>query len=488
MNATAVAVSEIPAQFTTLAISELHESKTNPRRHFAGLDDLTASVKQHGVLTPLLVRADGRSGYEIIAGARRYRAAKAAKLEQLPVRVLELDDAQALEFQVIENLQREDVHPLDEALGYQALLKDGKYDVPAIAAKVSKSESYVYQRLKLAALIPEAQKAFFDEKITAGHAILIARLQPKQQKDALQEMKYERSVRDLAEWIHRNVHLNLAEAAFPKDDAELVPSAKACVDCPKRTGANPLLFPDVKKADTCTDPGCFHAKEAAFVERQLKAHPDAERLSVGYFYGKHKPKGLTDWDNAGSKKCKDTARGIVVQVQSHYGDRGRLGQLVNICTNKRCRVHHDYVPSESRKPSKTEAKRFAERRFQSAVEDALFPAIVEAAAKEKSVNLEDLRYLALNLKEYAYYDRLMSLAKALGLKNDSDAQFRQAIAKFTAPQLVALCLGVVLAEQESELRPAAKRHGVDVKAIEKQVREAGAAKSKVQTSARKRKK
>src|SRR5579872_5003798 len=116
-----------PATLTVMLdhieVTRLRESKMNPRRHFAGLDELTASVKQHGVLTPLLVRSvsDGNTTstkYEIIAGARRYRAAKAAGIDSLPVRVLDLDDAQALEFQVIENLQREDVHPLDEALGY----------------------------------------------------------------------------------------------------------------------------------------------------------------------------------------------------------------------------------------------------------------------------------------------------------------------------------------------------------------------------------
>src|SRR5690348_5608855 len=105
--------------FRVVSLNLIQESKTNPRRHFAGIDELTASVKQHGVLTPLLVRQtepfdpNAPGTYEIVAGARRYRAATKAKLESVPVRILQLTDEQALEFQVIENLQREDVHPLD---------------------------------------------------------------------------------------------------------------------------------------------------------------------------------------------------------------------------------------------------------------------------------------------------------------------------------------------------------------------------------------
>ncbi|MGH9734680.1 MAG: ParB/RepB/Spo0J family partition protein, partial [Candidatus Acidiferrales bacterium] len=130
------AAAGIEGAFQLVPLARLVESKTNPRRHFAGLDELTASVKQHGVLTPLLVRKsqwhrideEESSELEIIAGARRYRAAKAAKLEAVPVRIMELTDQQALEFQVIENLQRAEVHPLDEAIGYQQLIESVKTD------------------------------------------------------------------------------------------------------------------------------------------------------------------------------------------------------------------------------------------------------------------------------------------------------------------------------------------------------------------------
>src|SRR5262245_34941920 len=106
-------------EFRAVPVAQLFESKTNPRRHFdkEALAELAASLKTQGVLVPLLVRVveqEGAHRYEIVAGARRYRAAKSADLAEVPVRVVDLNDDQVLEVQVIENLQREDVHELDE--------------------------------------------------------------------------------------------------------------------------------------------------------------------------------------------------------------------------------------------------------------------------------------------------------------------------------------------------------------------------------------
>jgi len=119
-------------QFKHVPIDEVRESSTNPRRHFdkKGLEELTASVQTKGILVPLLVvsrQNKGEEWFEIVAGARRYRAAKAAGLAQLPVIVRQLSAEEVLEAQVIENLQREDVHPLDEAKGYEALMKEDMY-------------------------------------------------------------------------------------------------------------------------------------------------------------------------------------------------------------------------------------------------------------------------------------------------------------------------------------------------------------------------
>ena len=126
------------------------------------------------------------SKYEVVAGARRLRAAKLAELEKLPVRVVKLTDAEAIEAQCVENLQREDIHPLEEALGFKSLLELGEpaYTIATIASRAGKSEAYVYGRIRLADLIPPVAEAFLKDQITIGHALLIAKLPASQQQEA----------------------------------------------------------------------------------------------------------------------------------------------------------------------------------------------------------------------------------------------------------------------------------------------------------------
>src|SRR5207245_553382 len=176
---------------------------------------------------------------------RRWRALKTAGKDSIPARIVNLSDVEALELGVIENIQREDVHELDEALGYKALIKQDPalYTVETLAAKMGRSPSYIYQRIKLAELTPNLQKAFYEGKLTAGHATEIARLQPKDQERALSECfpghgttkailkdKDPRpiGVRELRDWIQREIHLSLANAPFDANDANLVPAAGPC--------------------------------------------------------------------------------------------------------------------------------------------------------------------------------------------------------------------------------------------------------------------
>src|SRR6266576_154098 len=156
------AVPPVISSIQDIPLEKIRKSKTNPRTQFdqSKLAELAENIRQHGVLQPILVRPlpEGEAGmYELVAGARRFRASKIAKRESIPATVRELTDAQALELQVIENVQRVDVHPLDEAQGYAALiqLEPDTYTVEAIAARVGRSQQYVSGRLRLIQLIPE---------------------------------------------------------------------------------------------------------------------------------------------------------------------------------------------------------------------------------------------------------------------------------------------------------------------------------------------
>lgn len=254
----------VTADFRTLAIDQLRESTTNPRRTFdeGKLQELAQSIRTQGILVPLIVREIEPAMFEVVAGARRFRAAQLAELFALPVRVVELTDSEALTLQLVENAIREDVHPYEEAMAYKALLEtsEPRYDVASISAKTGRSINHIYARLRMAELIPEAAEVFQANQITAGHAVLIARLPQEQQKQALDtafredwrsKEKHVISVRELAQWIRENLMLTLADAVFDRADAELVSEAGACITCPKRTGANTALFDDFAQDDRC---------------------------------------------------------------------------------------------------------------------------------------------------------------------------------------------------------------------------------------------
>src|SRR6201991_3213498 len=156
----------------TLPVAFLKPGKFQPRKNFAddALADLAASVKEKGVLTPILVRPLGADLYEIVAGERRWRAAQMAKLHDVPVVVRELADAEALEIAIIENVQRADLNVIEEAMAYQELIDTFKRTQEQVAQEVGKSRPHVANTIRLLRL-PNSVKALLQEgKLTAGHA------------------------------------------------------------------------------------------------------------------------------------------------------------------------------------------------------------------------------------------------------------------------------------------------------------------------------
>jgi ParB family chromosome partitioning protein len=166
-------VASTPEQPTNLLpITSLVAGKYQPRRHFdeAALNELADSIARHGLMQPIVVRQTGTVTYEIIAGERRFRAAQITKLKMVPVIVRELTDAQALELALIENIQRTDLNPLEEAAGYQRLMDEFGYTQEKLAPVVGKSRSHVANLLRLLKL-PESIKNRIDTgELTMGHA------------------------------------------------------------------------------------------------------------------------------------------------------------------------------------------------------------------------------------------------------------------------------------------------------------------------------
>ena len=298
-------------QMRMVEVALIEESLTNPRKHFdqAKLTELAESIKTSGVHQPILLRplpgtrlaetfGFRRQGaplpaYELVAGARRLRACKLAKTSEVPAMIRELTDEQALEIQLIENLQRVDMSELEEAEGYRALMEHSHLTVEQVAEKIgkgdskSKGKSYVYARLKLLDLSPEARKALEEGTIDASRALRIARIPDvKLQAKALTEAArrnprgdFATGVREFEGWLQQNVMLRLDSAPFNITAIELVPAAGSCKECPKRTGANPDLFTDENSPDLCTDPACYHGKENAH-STALRAQAEAKGMRV----------------------------------------------------------------------------------------------------------------------------------------------------------------------------------------------------------------
>ena len=297
-------------------LAQLAPSPTNPRRTFRdeSLQEMSASIARHGVLQAILARPWPASmpkphpdvQLEIVAGERRYRASILAGVDTIPATVRSLSDSETLEIQILENLQREEVHPLEEAEGYQVLMLRTNYTADQLAEKVGKSKAYIYARLKLCAITGEARAAFLDGTLSASVALLIARipvpgLQAKAAKEVLNGHYGNgepMSARMATQHIQNRYMLRLADAPFPRGDAKLLEGATTCAKCPKRTGNAPELFSDIKGADVCTDPDCFGAKREAHKQRQIAtAEAKGVQVIIGKAAEKIAPYGIHDYND-----------------------------------------------------------------------------------------------------------------------------------------------------------------------------------------------
>ena len=165
---------------TTLPIAEVESNSAQPRKYFddAALAELAESIREHGIIQPLTVRKLSSGYYQIIAGERRWRAARLAGLKEVPVVVMEADDRKAAELAMIENLQREDLNPMEEALGYQALIQQYHMTQEEAAARVGKSRPAVANSLRLLELDPSVQQQVVEGRLSAGHARALVPLSP----------------------------------------------------------------------------------------------------------------------------------------------------------------------------------------------------------------------------------------------------------------------------------------------------------------------
>jgi ParB family chromosome partitioning protein len=172
---------KVEVQKNQLPISDLTSNKYQPRKNFdeTNLEDLTNSIKERGVIQPIIVRKSNNqnSKFEIIAGERRWLAAQRAGLHKVPVVVTEADDLKSLEFAIVENVQRHDLNPLEEARGYKRLIDEFSYDQDKVSKFIGKSRSYITNSLRLLTLPNDVIKLIEYQKLTSGHAKILVGLE-----------------------------------------------------------------------------------------------------------------------------------------------------------------------------------------------------------------------------------------------------------------------------------------------------------------------
>src|SRR6266481_9864255 len=346
-------------EYMTVPIAELVESSTNPRKVFdqSFLEELAESIRNRGILSPLLVRPVNNH-LEIVAGAQRYRAAKLAGLEVAPIRLKPMTDLEAQETQQIENVQRKDVHPFEEAQGYRTLLgfEGANYTIEKLAARIGKRPEDLAERLKLLDLTEPVANAFVAGHIGLGHALLIAKLAADVQEKALTHCfdgyyaanDADRSlvpVSRLQAWIAQNIYLSLKSVPFSKDDETLVPEAGSCANCPKRTGFNALLFSEVRE-DSCADAACFNRKLDAHIAQRVTKMPNLVMISQNYNSTGDAPilarRNYVEVVTRKPKKGKDARpeqRLCDHLKPAIHADGMEKGRLVKICANLDCKVH-----------------------------------------------------------------------------------------------------------------------------------------------------
>lgn len=362
-------------------------------------------------------------------------------------------------------------------------------------------------------LTQNVEDAFYREEIGVGHALLLAKLQPGQQEQALAAcfredwsaggQKAKRillPVRNLQFWIESNILLILKLAPFDKRDAQLVPAAGSCTDCPKRTGHNKLLFADMGKLDACTDPTCYQAKVDAHVTKAIAAKPKLVRISTAYGQQQEgsatlprnkyteirpeKPATKEEATRPEFKACQYTTEAIVA-------DGIDKGEIRKVCTELNCPVHHPKKrPQRIADDARAKAEQEKQRR-EVAIANATGMRVLAAITTAVPVRLMkcDLLFVVERLALLLDENRLAVAARQHGIKNSKDsdsvgklfaAYIRRAEESALGGLLVEITILCAATRQNATqvLRDAATAYKVDVDAIGLKVKQEFAAKEK----------
>lgn len=487
-------------RYERLPLTQIVASKTNPRTHFPEdyIAQLAQSLLDKGCVEPIVVRpldvlkavgrhpeAAAKNGakFEIVAGECRFRAATLAKLTHLPSVIRAYSDEQVLELQLIENLHRKDLTPLEQARGYRRLIDTNpdKHSAESIATRIGMSPAWVWDRMKLNDLIPEAKRLLEQERMSVGHAILIARQKPEDQARIIdpKPLQNERYGQGIGLWTTDHARFDLDDAERKQDKyAELKPVSvrelEAWIrdhirfDVTHAAKAQPLAFEETaaKVQEAAAEPG--RGKKVIAITHEYRVADDARDESERTF-------GSQSWKRADgkekSKTCDYSVLGLVVAGEGQ-------GESFRVCVARdKCLVHFGAVIREKERNAKLRAsgkvKQAAareakqretwqeqERKRQEAQRawDRLQPRAIEACiAKTKAGKLTDAVLRDVFSALCQYNTPFAQVEKHLGKKIGA-ATFVQA-----------LSIRHILAHKNTReyFQPVAKKYGVDLAKLER---------------------
>lgn len=341
---------ELAAKFVPIAVIDPSPLPSQVRRRArfeeSKLDELADSIKRHGVVNPITIRPSGER-FELVAGERRFLATQKAGLAVIPAIVKDLDDGAAAEIQLIENGQRVDQHPLDEAFDYVDMETVLGFDHNEIALRVGKSPAYVLNRLKLTKVAEVVRQKFEDGLLSLGHALEIAKYPVDMHaaivKEAIGYGDALMPLPALRNMITFRFMRPLKKAPFSPKATDLIPSGLSCNNCPERTKAQAELFADDQTPDdNCLNGSCWDKKLKAHIDKEIDeiaaAYHDGDKSAViqiavgGYSTKKNVMQSwnytVIDKDN----KCDKYVHAVVA-------DGDGIGTTAKICCNVDCSVH-----------------------------------------------------------------------------------------------------------------------------------------------------
>jgi len=436
--------------YQDIEIGFLLPSPTNPRKTFRDIDELAASIETIGLIHALTIRPilpenykdfpelkkakikDGVTYYEVVSGERRLRAlrqlAQKSKGEYLvtcSLRYLKQDEV--IDIQITENLQRDDLPPMDEAEALNSLHVVQRMSVKELALRLGKSETYILTRLQLMKLVPKIRKSLADDEISLTLAIELARLNEASQRQAFKWAKettldgdntvtHFKAVKEVKAYIKNHMFLELSEAAFNLKDAKLVPKAGACTTCPKNTSCSTLLFADITGA-RCTDKVCFSEKIDAHRLQEFKKYGAAaskanqppiylnlnyssvsDKAKIHSFYGIDGSNDRNEYhfgsETVEKLKAKKLTPFIAFVIDAPgWGETEMIGTVIEVFPNDE---HHRHVLNDTTPEDEGNEMELMAATMDAAARETYLKGCRKELERKRATNIEEHKYRLIN--------------------------------------------------------------------------------------------